>query len=139
MGRDGMISQTLSKTHKKYNTPYIGLNIFISIITIVLMANVGLEAIHLGGYVAMTGTLALLLSYIITTAGAIVFFYKNKLWRNLHLIIPVLSIMALAFIFFANIYPVPAFPMNIFSYIVLAWLIIGVLISKRKTAFGDPQ
>ncbi|HWT77091.1 MAG TPA: APC family permease [Mobilitalea sp.] len=139
MSRDCMLSQALSKTHKKYNTPYIGLNIFISIITIVLMANVGLEAIHLGGYVAMTGTLALLLSYIITTAGAIAFFHKNKLWRNFQLIIPILSIIALAFIFFANIYPVRAFPMNMFSYIVLVWLIIGVLISKRKTAFSGLQ
>jgi len=102
------------------------------IITIILMANFGLEAIQLGGYVAMTGTLALLVSYIITTAGAIVFFYKNTLWRNFKLIIPILSILALVCIFFANIFPVPAYPMNIFSYIVLVWLIVGVLISKGK-------
>lgn len=132
MGREGMLSQALSKVHKKYNTPYIGLNIFIAITALILLAGFSQEAIEMGGYAAMTGTLALVLSYIITVIGAIVFFYKNKIWKSFQLIIPILSILALTLTFLANIYPAPPFPMNVFAYIVIAWSIIGMVLSKKK-------
>lgn len=131
MSRDGMLSKALSRVHKKYNTPIVSLSIFIGIIALFFIGCFKLTALKVGGYAAMVATLALLLSYMITTAGAIVYFHRNKIWRGVKLIIPVISILSLAFIFYANVYPVPQYPTNLFSYFVLAWIAGGVLFSKR--------
>lgn len=132
MGRDGMLSKGLSKVHQKYHTPYIGLNIFILIITFILLSGFSMKAIEVGGYAAMTGTLAILLSYIITTIGAVSFFFKNKVWTHMQLVIPILSAFVLVLIVLANIFPVPAFPKNLCAYGVIVWLVIGILLSRKK-------
>ena len=133
MSRDNMLSHALARAHKIHNTPLVGINILIGITALILMSSFRLPALHVGGYAAMTGTLALLLSYIITVVGAIVYFHRNKIWKGVKLVIPIISVLALALIFYANVYPVPEYPMNLFPYIVVAWLAIGVFLGKRKT------
>lgn len=133
MSREGMLFKALSKTHRKYNNPYIGVNTLIIITTIIAFASFKLSAIAVGGYAAMTGSLALLVSYLITTLGAVIYFYKNKIWSPLNLVIPIIAVLALIIIFVLNLYPVPEYPMNIFPYIVIGWVIVGVLFSKYST------
>lgn len=87
------------------------------------------EGIEVFGYVATVGALALLLAYLITSLGSIVYFKKNKIWSNKQLIIPTLALLALAFSFYCNIYPVPDYPYNTFPYIVLGWLVIGAIVT----------
>jgi hypothetical protein len=50
-------------------------------------------------------------------------------------VIPVLAILLLGYTLYANVYPVPAAPFNVFPYLVVAWLLIGVALSfARPTA-----
>ncbi|MBU4438066.1 MAG: amino acid permease, partial [Acetobacterium sp.] len=132
MSRDGMLCPSLSRVNEKNNTPYVGLNVFVAAITIMIVVSFSLEAIQLAGYAALTGTLALLLSYIFTSIGAMVYFYKNRSWRGGRLILPAVAIVALTGIIFANIYPVPVFPQNLFSYGVVIWLGIGIILSRNQ-------
>jgi amino acid transporter len=137
MSRDGMLCPSLGRVHKKNNTPYVGLNVFVAVITMMIVVSFSLEAIELAGYAALTGTLALLLSYIFTSIGAMVYFYKNRIWRGVRLILPAVAIVALTLIVFANIYPVPVFPQNLFTYGVIIWLGIGIILSQSQAAM-DP-
>jgi amino acid transporter len=52
---------------------------------------------------------------------------NRRLWRW-HWVIPVLAILVLGYTLYSNIYPVPAPPFNIFPYVALAWLVVGLLI-----------
>jgi amino acid transporter len=139
MGRDRMLSGVLTRTHKKYSTPFVGLNIYIAAIALILLLCFRLEPIEVGGYAAMLGTLTLISSYIITTIGAVVFFYKNRIWRGFKLIIPILSILILSFILYSNIYPMPEYPMKLFPYIVITWLIIGILLCNRRLSSKNSE
>ncbi|MBI4856780.1 MAG: APC family permease [Acetobacterium woodii] len=132
MSRDGMLSPALGRIHAKNNTPYVGLNVFVAAITMMIVVSFSLEAIKLAGYAAITGTLALLLAYIFTSIGAMVYFYKNRSWRGVRLIMPAGAIIALALIIFVNIYPVPVFPQNLFTYGVIIWLGIGIILSRNQ-------
>ena len=132
MSRDGMLCPSLGRINNKNNTPYVGLNVFVAAITMMIVVSFSLEAIQLAGYAALTGTLALLLSYIFTSIGAMVYFYKNRSWRGVRLILPAVAIVALTLIIFANIYPVPVFPQNLFSYGVVIWLGIGIILSRNQ-------
>ena len=44
------------------------------------------------------------------------------------MIIPVAAILVLGYTPYSNIYPIPAPPYNIFPYVALAWLVIGLLV-----------
>lgn len=129
MGRDGMLSTKLSKTHNKYNTPYAGINILTIVSALILGGCFRMEAIDVGRYAATIGTLALILSYIFTTFCAIVFFFRNNIWKGVKLIVPVISIFLLGYIFYSNVYPVPGYPMKLFPYLVIVWILIGICLS----------
>ena len=84
-------------------------------------------------YVGSIGVIALLLVYVLVCVGAIVYFSKRKSKRSLfrHVIAPALGILVMLYPIYSNIWPIPAWPANLFPYFVLAWLIIGIFIPKK--------
>ena len=141
MGRDGLLSTRLGKTHRKYNTPYVGINILTAVTALILISCFSMEAIDVGRYAATIGTLALILTYILATFCALVFFFRNNIWKGVKLIIPVMSIFLLGYIFYSNVYPVPNYPMNLFPYLVVVWIFVGIILSFRinRTKFENPH
>ena len=131
MGRDGLLNKALFKNHNKHHTPSTGINILVITSALIFTGCFSLAAIDVGRYAATVGTLALLLSYILATICAIIFFYRNKIWNGAKLILPVFSICILGFIFFLNIYPAPEFPISLLPYGVILWLIIGLFLSMK--------
>jgi amino acid transporter len=92
----------------------------------------GINGAALFGYLGTIGVFLILVAYILTNVGAIRFFVARRLWRW-QWIIPLLAILILGYTLYSNIYPVPAAPYNIFPYVALAWLVIGLII-----AFASP-
>ena len=131
MGRDGMLSKAFYRTHRKHHTPYFSINILTAVSILIFVGCFRLKAIDVGRYAATVGTLALLLSYMLATICAIVFFHRNKVWKGAKLILPVLSVCILGIIFVFNIYPVPEYPVNLLIFGLLIWLIAGLLLSLR--------
>lgn len=134
MSKDGIMPRIMSNVHSKYKTPYVSLIFVVAISAIIQAALYGKNGIEVFGYYGTIGALAILVSYIFTCIGGMVYFTKIKVWNAVHLIIPVLSIVALLYVLISNIYPIPEFPNNIFPYIVLGWIAIGfVLINIFRT------
>lgn len=90
-----------------------------------------LKAIDVGRYAATVGTLALLLSYMLTVVCAIVFFHRDKALTGVMLVLMILALLILATLFFLNIYPVPEYPVNLLIYGIFVWLGFGLLLSIR--------
>ncbi|MFW2487017.1 APC family permease [Clostridium chromiireducens] len=130
LGRDGIMPKAMMKLHSKHDTPYFALILIIIISDIVQISLYKNDGIEVFGYLATIGSLAILVSYIFTSVGAMVYFTKNKIWSKVHLIVPIVSIAALLYVLYSNIYPIPAFPSNLFPYIVLGWIVIGFVISN---------
>lgn len=132
ISRDGNINKNFSKIHHKFNTPYIS-------VSLIMIASIALQVIFfrsngidIFNYSFSIASLSILIAYMITSVAAIVYFTKNKLWKSIHLIIPIVSIAALVFTFYSNIYPIPEYPSNIFPYIVIAWIVLGLVISNKR-------
>jgi amino acid transporter len=99
------------------------------VIAIILQASLfKKDGIEVFGYLATIGSLAIIISYLFTSCAALMYFRKSK--NIINIIIPILSIIALAFVLYSNIYPIPAFPTNLFIYMVLAWIAAGFLLSN---------
>lgn len=137
MGRDGIMHKSMMKLHPKHETPYYALILLIVVSAIVQITLFKKDGIEVFGYLATIGSLAILVSYIFTSIGSMFYFTKIKAWKAPNLIIPVLSVMALLYVLYSNIYPVPAFPNNLFPYIVLAWIALGFVFSNIFTKRKD--
>lgn len=125
MSREGLMPKCLSKVHSRYKTPYIALILVIVIMVALIVPLFKKSGIEVFGYYGTIGSLAILVSYILTSVGSIVYFTKKKIWGFFHCIIPILSIISLIFVLYASIYPIPKFPNNIFPYVVLGWILLG--------------
>jgi amino acid transporter len=130
LGRDGFISNRLGTTSRRTGSPALS----VAVIMIITFAVVlgwsrapGINGALIFGYLGTIGVFLILVAYILTSVGAIRFFVARRLW-TWQVIIPVAAILVLGYTLYSNVYPVPAPPFNIFPYVALAWLVIGLLI-----------
>lgn len=130
LGRDRIMPKVMMRLHSKHNTPYFALILIVIISDIVQLALFKSNGIDVFGYLATIGSLAILVSYIFTSIGAMVYFTKNKIWSKVHLVVPILSVLALLYVLYSNVYPIPEFPNSIFPYVVLGWIVFGFIVSS---------
>ena len=77
--------------------------------------------------------LGLLTVYVLVNIGAIVYFRKDK-GRSMfkHVLAPVIGILVLIYPIYTSLWPIPAFPMNTFPYIAIAWFLIGLWVAAKR-------
>jgi len=125
MGKSGLLTQKLSRVHPHFGSPYVSLIVVGAIALGQLYILKNLPGTTVFGYLGSLGVLSLLLAYLSTNIGYLVFSYKRSS-LSASSSIPALAAIALIYILYANVYPVPPYPLNFFPYIVLAWLFIGI-------------
>jgi amino acid transporter len=128
MGRDNYAPGVLATVHGKHATPHVAIHIMLVVNLIVLFAMSWFDGMTVYGIVATAGALAAVLAYLLTSLGSMFYFGKRKLW-TWQLILPVIAIILLGYLFYSNVYPVPASPFNLLPYIVIAWVVLGVIVS----------
>jgi amino acid transporter len=130
MGRDGFVTDRIGTTSHRTGSPVIAVAavmILAFLVDIIWGLAPGINGASLFGYLGTIGVFLILVAYILTNIGAIRFFVVRRIW-TWQWIIPVLSILFLGYTLYSNLYPVPAPPNNLFPYVALAWLIIGIII-----------
>jgi hypothetical protein len=77
-------------------------------------------------YPGTIGALSMLVTYMVTNVGALRFLFLGRRVRPWEAIVPVVALAILVYVIYANVYPIPDFPFNIFPYIVATWLVLGL-------------
>jgi amino acid transporter len=126
--RDGFLSRRLGETSDRTGSPANALAVVmvIAIVAFVAQRLGGVSAVNAFFYPGTIGVLSLLVAYIVTNVGALRFLFFSRRVRAWEAIFPVVALVILVYVIYANVYPVPDFPFNIFPYIVAAWLIVGL-------------
>src|SRR6476469_3991353 len=130
--RDGAFGGTLGRTSNRTGAPTAAL---VAVMAVVAIEVFGLRlvattsVIDIFFWTATMGTLALLVCYVISTFGAMryLFFGKVKRVAQWEIVIPVAAVLFLFYTLYRNVYPVPAWPYNLFPYIVAAWVLLAVI------------
>lgn len=137
LSKSGYLHPWLGELKGSKQTPTHALDL-ITVLSLIAYVIFGLilkvSAPNYYNYFGAVGMIALLLVYVLVNVGAINYFRKDKAKFNWfkHMAAPVIGIIVLIFPIYSNIWPIPAWPMNLFPYMVLAWLIIGFFIPKKK-------
>src|SRR5215207_7982257 len=98
----------------------------IAIVAFVSQRIGGVSAVNAFFYPGTIGVLSMLVAYIVTNVGALRFLFLSRRVRVWEAIVPVIALAILVYVIYANVYPIPDFPFNVFPYVVAAWLVLGL-------------
>ncbi|MBA2284755.1 MAG: APC family permease [Ktedonobacteraceae bacterium] len=139
LGREGILPRRLGMTTVRGN-PSTALTAYMAFALVLALIG-GLLWTPLGAY-GFFGTvlgLGLVIIYILVNLALIVFYwrdYRTEFSVVRHAIFPIVASLLLLLPIYGLVWPVPAYPNNLVPYIVLAWLILGVLylvvIARRR-------
>mgnify|MGYP001096854454 CR=1 FL=1 len=130
MGRIGALPRWFGAVHPRFKTPKNAV-IFQTIVTLVFGLGIGAilgpdQEFYMMG-VAIT--LGLILVYIAGNVGVFRYYaFENKKEFNvvLHVILPLVSTVALLFVGYMSIVPFPSFPVGIAPILVGVWILLGI-------------
>ncbi len=132
MARSGSMPAALAKIHPKFQTPVNAV-----VLQTIAMFAVGLGLGYLIGpkmefdFMGVVITFSLAIIYAMGNIGVMRFYRKEKLKEFnvvLHIIFPVVGIIALFFVVYSALIPWPEAPTGYAFWVVLIWLLLGVIV-----------
>jgi amino acid transporter len=132
MGRDGVLPPVLGRVHDRFHSPYAAIYALSGISIgagILLSAWLGSGLTDVYGWTGSLGTVAVILVYMMANIALIRYFARDP-ERNVlrHVVLPLLGIAALAYPLYFVAKPGQDHPYDLVPYLVLAWIVIGLLV-----------
>src|SRR5450755_3002429 len=139
MGREGVLPGWFSKTNARFKTP-VNATISVAVIATVMALLVGypLSDAAFGQpfsnyyFWATTGTLAIIVVYIMLCIGGIVFFYRTRASRNwnpvVHVVVPLIGAIVFGAALHGSVHPTPPGILKWTPDVAVAWLVIGFVV-----------
>jgi amino acid transporter len=132
MSRAGALPALLTKTHPKYKTPVNALWVQTAVsivIGLILPPIIGVANVY-----NLTGTwftFALAPVYIAANVGLPIYYYRehrDEFTVVKHVVIPTIGSLGLLLVLFYSVNPLPDMPIGLAPFIVLGWLLIGIIL-----------
>jgi amino acid transporter len=139
MGREGVLPRLLGRTHDRFKTP-VNATIAVAAVAIVMALVMGypLSDSDFGApfsnyyFWATTGTLAIIVVYILLCLGGIVYFAKTRATRRwnpfVHVLVPVIGAVVFGAALYGSVHPTPAGILRWTPYVALVWLAVGIAV-----------
>jgi amino acid transporter len=128
LGREEILPKDFGRSHSKFKTPHVALYTLapiVAIVPVILVAN-GTTPLNIFGYIGTLATFGYLLAYVLVAISAPVFLARRSELTPLPVLVSILATVAIGYVIYKNLVPVPASPYNTFPYIFLGWIVIGL-------------
>jgi amino acid transporter len=146
MGREGVLPSAFGRTHPRFQTPVIATIAVTVVATLMgLLMGYPLSDDAFGQpfsnyyFWATTGTLLIIVVYIMLCIGGIVYFWKTRDTRKwnpvMHVVVPAIGAIVFGAALYGSVHPTPPGILKYTPYVAIAWLLIGfgVLLYLRAT------
>jgi amino acid transporter len=148
MGRYGLFPISFGMSHKKNLTPHVALSLFASLQFLIPTSFILLSYAAVRGWqmapldafndAGLFGAMGFCGAYVLISLATPFYLKKIGELKVHHVAIAVIALALLIVPIVGTVYPVPAFPMNYFPYIFIAYVIGGiVLVSKRSRSLAE--
>ncbi len=139
MGREGVLPAAFGKTHPTFKTP-VNATVAVTVLAILMALLMGypLSDTNFGQplsnyyFWATTGTLLIIVVYILLCLGGIVYFWRTRETRNwnrlVHVGIPVVGAIVFGAALYGSIHPAPPGILKWTPLLAGAWLVIGIVV-----------
>ena len=93
----------------------------------------GTSALNVFFYLATIGTFSLLVMYVLTNVAAARHLGRRSL---VQVVVPAVGVLIAGFVLYHTVWPVPPPPYQFFPYLVLGWLLAGLIITAVIPGFS---
>jgi amino acid transporter len=134
-GRDGLAARRLSGVSAATGVPWpaLGVEMLIGLVLLTAFRLAGTSALNVFFYLATIGTLSLLVMYVLTNVAAA--WHLGR--RSLGQLVPLAAgVLIAGFVLYHNVWPVPPAPYEYFPYLVLGWLLAGLVLTVVIPGFA---
>ncbi len=134
-GRDGLAARRLSGVSAATGVPRraLVLEMLAGLVLLTAFRLAGTSALNVFFYLATIGVLSLLVMYMLTNVAA-----AHHLGRRSRsqVTVPAVGVLIAGFVLYHNVWPVPPAPYELFPYLVLGWLLAGLVITAVIRGFA---
>jgi amino acid transporter len=134
LARDGFLTPTVTPLNR-FGSPGIASRFVMALNFALLIALIlsGCGFYDVFAYTSTIATLTAVIAYGMMAAATFTRFVQQDLQnKKLYLsVIPVIGLALMAYTMFVNVYPMPAYPFNILTYVVIAWMVVGGIIATN--------
>ncbi|KMO81863.1 amino acid permease [Mycolicibacterium chubuense] len=143
MGKEGVVPDRFGRTHESHLTPHRVLLIAgpAAIVLDIILLAAGVAPMNIVVWVDTYGTYGYMVAYALVAIACVVYTRRTAEPNRLVWVAAIVAVVAMAYTFFANVYPQPAFPLNVIPYLflvtiaaALAWYL--VLARRRPEVIG---
>ncbi len=136
MARHGIFSGHLGKAHTTNRTPHVAISVYmILIFAVPTVLEIFTNPLTTFGDAGTLAAFGFLLAYFLITMAAPVYLKKIGELRPGHIVLAVVALLCLMVPTIGSFYPLPPYPVRLFPYIFLGWMIIGAawlyVVSRR--------
>jgi amino acid transporter len=134
-GRDGLASRRLSGVSAATGVPRraLALEMLIGLVLLSAFRLAGTSALNVFFYLATIGVLSLLVMYVLTNVAAAWHLGRRSL---VQVVAPAAGVLIAGFVLYHNVWPVPPAPYGFFPYLVLGWLLAGLIVTAVVPGFS---
>ncbi len=129
MGKEGVVAEHFGRTHEMHLTPHRVLLIAgpAAIILDVILLAAGVQPMNIVVWVDTYGTYGYMVAYALVAIACVAYTKRAGMPNKLVWTAAIVAVTAMAYTFFANVYPVPAYPLNILPYLFLATMALALV------------
>jgi amino acid transporter len=128
MGEEDVLPAALGRAHPTHKTPYVAIGLIAPIVGLVpiVMVATGTAPLSVYAYTGTLGTFGYMLAYVLM-AVALPFFLRRRDEANpMSTVLATVVVAALLYVFYKNVWPVPPSPFNLFPWIFLGLMVLGL-------------
>ncbi len=128
LAREEILPGRLARAHPRFKTPHAAIYLLapvVGVVPFVLVAD-GISPLNIFAYLGTLATYGYLLAYVLVSVAAPIYLARRQVLTPLPVIVAVLATVAIGYVIYKNLVPVPPAPYNAFPYIFLGWIAIGV-------------
>jgi amino acid transporter len=124
-----MLTARIASTSERTGTPVgaVASSMALTLVALLAFGLAGTSALNAFFYLATIGTLSILVLYVLVSISAArLEVRRRRRVLSVALIVPLGGAAVALYVLYRNLVPAPAFPFNLFPYIVAGWLLAGM-------------
>ncbi|MFL5862401.1 MAG: APC family permease [Solirubrobacteraceae bacterium] len=132
VARDRVVTPDIANVSRKTGAPIaaVAVSMALTLVLLLVFGLAGTSALNAFFYLATIGTLSVLVVYVAVSVSAVRLELNapgRKSW--VAIAVPIGGSVVALYVLYRNVVPAPAFPFNLFPYIVAGWVVLGLALA----------
>lgn len=127
MGKEGVVPERFGRTHETHLTPHRVLLIAgpAAIALDVILLLMGTHPMDIVVWVDTYGTYGYMVAYALVAIAGVVYTSRRGIPNRMIWVCATVAVVAMGYVFFANIVPMPVFPINVIPYLFALTMLLA--------------